>query len=207
MIPRRFALAAFVAALTGQGAAHAQIQSLTLASGEVLRGRYTQQRFLQGFNAPLNSTGSFILAPGRGVVWSSETPFAVVTVMGPDGLIQRVAGGATTHYPASRLPAIARLFEIFDAALSGDWQKMQAVFNVQREGTDGAWKVMLTPLRAGEGGMPLRHVMVRGGNYVDSVEVMRVNGDWDRIEFSQQVPSRGPIDAETSKLLDTANRT
>ena len=64
----------------------------------------------------------------------------------------------------------------------------------------------LTPLRGGEGGLPLRQVLVRGGRYVDSVEVMRVNGDWDRIEFSQQAPSRAPIDAETSELLDTANR-
>ena len=207
MIPRRFALAVSVAMLIRQGAVHAQTQSLSLASGEVLRGRYTQQRFLQGFNAPLTSTGSFILAPGRGVVWSSETPFAGVTVMGPGGLIQRVTGGATTHYPTSRLPAIARLYEIFDAALSGDWQKMEGVFNVRREGVDGAWKVTLTPLRTGEGGLPLRHVQVRGGRYVDSVEVMRINGDWDRIEFSQQAPSRAPIDAETSKLLDTANRT
>jgi hypothetical protein len=197
-----------VTALIGWGGARAQTQSLTLASGEVLHGRYTQQRFLQGFNAPLTSTGSFILAPGRGVVWSSETPFALVTVMGPGGLIQRVAGGATTHYPASRLPAIARLYEIFDAALSGDWQKMAAVFSVKREGTDGDWKVTLTPLRpGGEGSLPLRHVLVQGGRYVNSVEVMRVNGDWDRIAFSQQTPSRAPIDAETSKLLDTAGRT
>ena len=207
MTPRRFALAVFVAALIGQGAARAQTQSLTLASGEVLRGRYMQQRFLQGFNAPLTSTGSFILAPGRGVVWSSETPFAVVTVMGPGGLIQRVAGGATTHYPASRLPVIARLYEIFDAALTGDWQKMAMVFSVRREGTDGAWKVTLTPLPVGDGGLLLRHVLVLGGRYVNSVEVMRVNGDWDRIEFSQQAPSRVPIDAETSKLLDTVGRT
>jgi hypothetical protein len=35
---------------------------------------------------------------------------------------------------------------------------------------------------------------------------MRTNGDWDRIEFSQQAPSRAPLDAEASELLDTASR-
>ena len=29
--------------------------------------------------------------------------------------------------------------------------------------------------------------------------------DWDRVEFSQQAPSRAPLDAETSKLLDAAS--
>jgi hypothetical protein len=192
--------------MIGQGAVPGRAQSLTLASGEVLRGRFTQQRFLQGFNAPLTSTGSFILAPGRGVVWRGETPFVVVTVMGPGGLVQRVSGGATTHYPASRLPAIVRLYEIFGAALSGDWRKLESIFEVRRDGTESDWKVTLTPLRSGEGGLPLRQVVVRGGRYVDSVEVMRINGDWDRIEFSQQAPSRAPIDAETSELLDAAGR-
>ncbi|MEA2804374.1 MAG: hypothetical protein QOE49_4469 [Rhodospirillaceae bacterium] len=192
--------------MIGQSAVPGRAQSLTLASGEVLRGRFTQQRFLQGFNAPLTSTGSFILAPGRGVVWRGETPFVVVTVMGPGGLVQRVSGGATTHYPASRLPAIVRLYEIFGAALSGDWRKLESIFEVRRDGTESDWKVTLTPLRSGEGGLPLRQVVVRGGRYVDSVEVMRINGDWDRIEFSQQAPSRAPIDAETSELLDAAGR-
>ena len=204
MIRRRQSLAVAVVALITIGTSHGRAQSLTLASREVLRGRFTQQRFLQGFNAPLASTGSFILAPGRGVVWRGETPFALVTVMGPGGLVQRVAGGATTHYPASRLPAIVRLYEIFGAALNGDWQKLTSVFDVRRDGTDNDWKVTLTPLRSGEGGLPLRHVVVRGARYVDSVEVVRVNGDWDRIEFSQQAPSRAPLDAETSELLDAA---
>ena len=158
MIRRRHAIALALAAWVGDGAPAAQAQSLGLASGEVLRGRFTQQRFLQGFNAPLTSSGSFIVAPGRGIVWRGEAPFAIVTVMGPGGLVQRVAGGATTHYPASRLPAIARLYEIFAAALSGDWQKLAAVFEVQRDGTANDWTATLTPLRSGEGGMPLRLV-------------------------------------------------
>ena len=206
MIPRRQMLGAALAAALVQGAAISQAQTLTLAGGEILRGRFTQQRFLQGFNAPLTSTGSFILAPGRGVLWRAETPFALITAMGPGGIVQRIVGGATTHYPASRLPAIVRLYEIFGAALSGDWQKLATIFDVRREGTDKAWTVTLTPRRAGNDGLPLRHVVVRGSRYVDSVEVMRANGDWDRIEFSQQAPSRAPLDAEASELLDTASR-
>jgi hypothetical protein len=206
MIARRRALGVALAAALVHGAAAGQAQTLTLASGEVLRGRFTQQRFLQGFTSPLTSTGSFVLAPGRGVLWRAEAPFAMITAMGPGGIVQRIVGGATTHYPASRLPAIVRLYEVFGAALSGDWQKLAAVFDVRREGTDTAWTVTLTPRGTGNDNLPLRNVVVRGGRYVDSVEVTRTNGDWDRIEFSQQAPSRAPLDAETSELLDTASR-
>lgn len=201
MIGRRAVLAAALLA-----APKAMAQKLSLAEGETLRGRFVQQRFLQGFAAPLTSTGSFILAPGRGVVWRGETPFAMTTVMGPAGLVQKVTGGATTHYPASKLPAIAQLYEVFGAALAGDWAKLSPFFSVQRDGAEQAWTVTLMPLRGGEEGLPLSRVVVKGGRYVGSVEVARANGDSDRIEFHGSTPSREPIDRETSELLDTAGR-
>lgn len=180
-------------------------QRLTLRDGEVLRGRFLQQRFLQGFNAPLTSSGLFILAPNQGLIWRGETPFALLTVMGPGGLVQRVAGGATTRYPASRLPLLTQLFEVFGAALGGDWAKLSGIFDIQKTGTAQNWQVMLTPRRS-DGGMPLRSVAVQGDHYVNSVVVARVNGDRDQIEFSQQVASRDPIDSEASELLAMTSR-
>ncbi len=198
MIARRRIVAATLGVLLAPRAAWAQ--SLSLGQDEVLRGRFTQQRFLQGFNAPLASTGSFILAPNRGLIWHGETPFALLTGMGPGGLVQRVVGGATTRYPASKLPMLAQLYEVFSAALGGEWGKLEGIFEVERKGTPTKWQVMLIP-RKKDGGMPLQHVAVQGGRFVNSVEVARVNGDRDTIEFNEQVVSRDPIDSEASELL------
>ena len=202
MIGRRDAIALTLASLLVPRAISAQ--SLMLGDGEALRGRFLQQRFLQGFNAPLTSSGSFILAPRQGLIWRGETPFAILTVMGPGGLVQRVVGGATTRYPASRLPLLTQLYEVFSAALGGDWSKLSGIFDVQKTGTAQSWRVMLTPRRSD--GMPLQSVAVQGDRYVNSVVVMRANGDRDHIEFSQQVASRDPIDSEASELLAMANR-
>jgi hypothetical protein len=203
MIMRRDIVGLAIAALLAPEGLWAQ--SLTLGAGEVLKGRFAQQRFLQGFDAPLNSTGSFILAPHRGLVWSSETPFALVTVMGPGGLVQRVVGGATTRYPSSRLPLLAQLYEVFSAALSGDWEKLDTLFNVKRTSSGNGWEITLTPHRS-DSRLPLSYVQVRGDHYVDAVEVMRVNGDRDRMEFSQQTPSHEPIVGEASELLSMVTR-
>lgn len=205
MIRRRQLLVGVSAAATAFGAASATAQSLVPGAGEILRGRFTQQRFLQGFNTPLTSAGTFMVVPGRGVVWRAQTPFAIITAIGRGGLVQRITGGATTHYPASRLPAIVKLYEIFAAALSGDWPKLDRIFAVQREGGDQSWKVTLKPL-SNDPGMPLQTVVVQGGNYVNSVEIRRVNGDSDRIDFADQALSRIPLDSETAELLETANR-
>jgi hypothetical protein len=178
---------------------------VTLASGEVLRGRFVQQRFLQGFNAPLISSGSFVLAPGRGLIWRGEVPFALTIAISPDGLVQQVEGGATTRYPASRLPLISRLYEVFNAALTGDWKKLETAFQVRRDGADTNWAMTLTP-RQNDAAMPIRDVVVRGRQYVDSVQLSRVNGDSERIEFSGQTVSRGPLDARESDLLGVSRR-
>ena len=53
----------------------------TLEVGQVLRGHFVQERHLKGFNAPLRTEGSFVLAPGKGLIWRAEKPFAVTTVI------------------------------------------------------------------------------------------------------------------------------
>jgi len=163
VIARRRALAATLGALLAPRASGAQ--SLSLGDGEVLRGRFTQQRFLQGFNAPLASTGSFVLVPNRGLIWRGETPFALLTGMGTGGLVQRVVGGATTRYPASKLPLLAQLYEVFSAALEGDWAKLEGIFEVERKGTPAKWQVMLIP-RKKDGGMPLQPAEILTSNEI-----------------------------------------
>jgi hypothetical protein len=66
--------------------------------------------------------------------------------------------------------------------------------------------VTLTPRQAGNTALPISTVTVRGGRYVDAVEVRRANGDWDSIEFSQQTPSRQPVSAETAELFAAVAR-
>src|SRR5215475_1777275 len=54
-----------------------------LREGQILRGHFEQERHLEGFQAPVKSTGTFLLVPGRGLVWRTEAPFAVTTVISP----------------------------------------------------------------------------------------------------------------------------
>ncbi len=76
---------------------------------------------------------------------------------------------------------------------------------MQREGGEQSWKVTLKPLSE-DPTLPLRLVTVPGGRYVNSVEILRTNGDSDRIDFTDQALSRTPLDGETAELLETVNR-
>ncbi len=178
----------------------------TLSEGQVLRGAFVQERFLKGFQAPLKSEGRFVLAPGRGLIWRTETPFAVTTIMSPAGLVQEVKGNETMRLPAARLPFMSKLYTMLGGALTGDWKALEDMFAVERTGDAGAWNLHLTPRRAADPAMPIRAITVRGGRFVDEVEIAKPDGDRDRLTFRDQALAVEPPTADEATLLSSAGR-
>ncbi len=177
-----------------------------LPPGTVLRGKFTQLRFLEGFDKPLRTDGVFTLVSGRGLIWRASAPFAMLTVMGAGGLVQQAAGGAVSRLDAAKVPFIARLYQVFAAALAGDLDGLSDVFVFKREARQAGWRARLSPKAGGGPAMPVRDIVVEGGRFVDLVEVFRATGDRDRVEFSDQMASSGPIDAEETRALAMVER-
>ena len=177
-----------------------------LGEGQVLRGAFVQERFLKGFQAPLKSEGRFVLAPGRGLIWRTEAPFAVTTVMSPAGLVQEVKGNETMRLPAARLPFMSKLYTMLGGALTGDWKALEDMFAVERGGDADAWTLHLTPRRADDPAMPVRAIAVRGGRFVEAVEIVKPDGDRDRLSFRDQALSSAPPSADEATLLSSAGR-
>jgi Outer membrane lipoprotein carrier protein LolA-like len=163
-----------------------------VGAGEVLRGRFDQQRVLAGLSKPVLSRGSFVLAPGKGLIWRVDEPFEIVTVVTPGGLQQKVQGGATTRISADRLPFLRDLFDLLGGSLAGDWTALQRQFRLTRSGDAGAWTALLEP-RSPEGpGMPFASIRLKGGRFMEQVEMIKPNGDRDLLAFSGQAVTAGP---------------
>lgn len=177
-------------------AAAARAEPEAVADGQVLRGRFTQERHLSGFAHPVISEGRFVLAPGRGLLWVTEQPFAVTTAITAEGLTQSVGGRQTAKFDAQRLPFLSQLYTMMGGALAGKWDAMTADFSVQNEGGH----VVLTPLHA-DIGAALRRISLTVSRFVDEVEIDRPNGDFDHLSFSGQTLSTGPLTAEESGAL------
>lgn len=179
----------------------AQGPSQTLTAGQILRGRFRQERRLAGFSAPLRSEGRFVLVAGQGLIWNPQKPFALTTVITPAGLLQEMGGAEISRLPAARLPFLARLYDMLGGAIAGDWRALEREFAVRRAGTDDAWSVSLTPVRADDPSMPFRHISVEGGRFVDRVTMAKPDGDSDALEFFEQTLSPGPATAEEAAIL------
>jgi hypothetical protein len=172
-----------------------------LTEGQILRGRFEQQRFLQGFQAPLKSSGTFVLSPGLGLIWKTEKPFALTTIMSPAGLVQEVGGRETMRMPSARIPFMSKLYAMLGGALTGDWDALSNAFNITRKGEGKSWRLRLEPKRADDPAMPIRAMDLHGSRFLEDVDVIKPNGDHDRIVFlKQKLESAAPTPEETTLL-------
>jgi len=177
------------------------IEVVPLEKGQVLRGRFEQLRFLQGFQAPLKSSGTFVLAPGLGLIWKTEAPFALTTVMSPAGLIQEVGGRETMRMPSARMPFMSKLYAMLGGALTGDWEGLSSAFNIMRKADGKGWRLTLEPISAADPGMPIRAINLHGSRFLEDADIIKPNGDRDSLVFrNQKLESASPT-PEESKLL------
>ncbi|CAA7627918.1 conserved hypothetical protein [Candidatus Terasakiella magnetica] len=174
-----------------------------LKDGDVLRGRFVQERHLTGFAAPLRSAGSFVIAPGRGLIWRAETPFPITTVVSPAGLLQSVGGTETTRLPAQRLPFLTRLYDMMAGALAGDWRALEGSFQVMRQGA----AIKLSPLGGDDpAASQIAGITAKLGQFVDEVEIAKPGGDFDRLTFLDQSLGGGPLGADDAALLERVGK-
>jgi outer membrane lipoprotein carrier protein LolA len=157
-----------------------------LKDGQVLRGRFEQDRFLKGFNAPLKTGGSFTLVAGGGLIWKAETPFAVTTVMSPAGLVQEVDGKKTMSLASTRIPFMTKLYSMLSGALVGNWSDLESTFKIVRSGDAKKWELRFTPAATNDPAMPIEAIVVSGKRLVEDVVVLRADGDRDHLRFSGQ---------------------
>lgn len=171
--------------------------------GEILRGQFVQERHLTGFSKPLISQGRFVLAPGEGLIWTVQSPFPVTTAITPAGLLQKAAETESLSLPASRMPGMSRLYQMLDGTLSGNLGAVEAAFAVTRQGNH----LTLVPRQTGgTEAMPLERLDVETGQFVETVEIHRQDGDFDRIRFSDQSLSAGPLEPDEAQLLRSVGR-
>lgn len=182
------------------------IEVTPLAQGQVLRGRFEQLRFLQGFQAPLKSSGTFFLAPGLGLIWKTEAPFALTTVMSPAGLVQEVGGRETMRMPSARIPFMSKLYAMLGGALTGDWEGLSSAFNMTRKVDGKGWRLKLEPINADDPGMPIRTIDLHGSRFLEDVDVIKLNGDRDRLVFLNQKLETASPTPDESKLLARAGQ-
>ncbi len=176
----------------------------TLAPDQTLHGRFVEERHLKGLSLTLRSEGSFVLAPGKGLIWRIEQPIKTLTIISPVGVRQIVNGSEVQHLDAAGFPVIAHFYDMLSGSLVGNWSAMRHDFAVNSTGDREAWRTVLTPLHPDDpiAGM-LASIVISGSKMVDSVDINRANGDSEHMAFLDQTVSSVPLNGEDARLLNS----
>jgi len=170
--------------------------------GHILRGHFQQDRQLAGFSKPLRTEGSFLLVPGKGLIWFGEKPFANTTIITSAGILQLANGQEAMRLPASQLPGLSHLYEVLGAALTGNIDPLRQTFAITESAQAAQWQLVLKPLHPDSPSMSqLKSLTLSGGHFVDAVEIDKGGGDVDHITFLDQVETAADLSANEKALL------
>jgi hypothetical protein len=160
-------------------------EPVRLAADEGLMGRFSQTRFLEGFEKPIISEGQFYLLPGKALIWKTEKPFKTFMVVDNEGISQSIAGKEVSKLSISRFPALAVLRDVLEDSLSGNWEPLERMTGSKIIKNANSWRLEFVPATS-EMTLPFAALSFEMTNYLDKVEISKGEKDRDVIIFFDQ---------------------
>jgi outer membrane lipoprotein-sorting protein len=152
----------------------------SLSRPAVLRAEFTQTKTVAALTRPLETSGRFIYARERGILWKIELPYRVTYVLDDAGVAELDASGAVSA-SSGQGPGWRHVSRIFRALFAADFQALDQYFVATARGDPAHWEIALDPRPALK---PIfQKVHVRGGRFVDQVSFAETNGDTMTIRF------------------------
>lgn len=147
--------------------------SLQLREPTVVRGAFTQEKYLRALPQPLVSAGTFVLARDRGLLWFLEDPVQQDYRISAAGIARRTPSG--WQQTRQQGPA-TRQNELFLAVLQGDTETLQRDFELELTGTAQAWALTLTP-RSRLLAQIFSSILIQGSATAERIELREAQGD------------------------------
>ena len=168
---------------------HAGVAQTSLSGGKALVGHFQQQRYLAGFDFAINSSGRFRVNAEAGLVWHTLLPFESRLEIAEGAMTQQVGGELVAQHSLKRMPAIGLLGELLQLSFSQNWQQLEHQFGIQPQFNGESWRFEMTTVQLSKNfglTLPLKKIVMEGGQFVNKVTLQRAEGDYDVITFSQQ---------------------
>lgn len=187
------------AANQGDNAALAAIQ----AQGDVLRGRFTQEKHLAELDQPLVSRGQYVIARDHGLIWRVQEPLQATLIISQQQLVQRSDGEQTLRISADQQPGLSVVTAILLAIFQADIERLKTFFHLHSESlAQGGWAIELTPRQASVGEF-IESVRIQGGQSIERIDIRETGGDRSRIQLQQTEAGAGGLTAsEQAEFAD-----
>ena len=173
-----------------------------LQSAPVVRGAFVQSKTLQGFKQPLQSSGRFVLAQGKGMVWQVQQPWASTLRITPDSLQSLQADGSTSFaLQADQEPVLRTINAMLFAVMGADVQTLAQHFHVSGSAQPGkGWQLSLVPREAVLSSW-LQKIELQGQQHVQQVRLQEARGDVSVISMTN-VANAEVMSGDDAALFD-----
>ena len=174
-----------------------------VAQVPLLRGEFRQEKQVAGFRKPLRSSGRFLLARDKGVVWTTLAPFPSETVITQDRILSRQRDGSRrVEVDGRQQPGLRSINAMMFALMSGDTKALTAAFDVKEETGDGkGWRMTLSP-RSRQLAQAFTSVRLAGDRDVRDVELREANGDVTRLHFEAMTETPATLTRDEAARFD-----
>lgn len=147
-----------------------------LAARKSAEARFTEERFVSGFDGPLRAAGTLsFTAPDRFARHTTEPRAESMVVEGNTVVLKR--GGRSRQMALDAVPELTALIEAIRGTLRGDAATLRRHFDTRVEGSAGLWTLTLKP-RDARLASQVREVKISGQqSALRSVELWLAGGD------------------------------
>lgn len=169
-----------------------------LKATPLLHAEFQQTRRLKALSRPLKSSGRLVVSREMGVLWRMDKPMALTIVLGPKGIAEVDAQGRRRMQGAKENAMATRMAGIMKSLLEGRWSGLEELFAVKGQGGPEAWTILLEPRP--QTAAFIKSVRIRGGAFVETIQVEEPAGDTTDIRFQAFQPG-APLTEEERRLL------
>ncbi len=153
------------------------------AAGHVLRGTFVQHKHLAELDHALVSSGRYVVARDRGLLWQVEKPVHSTLVITPKALTESSQGQQTAHISAQQQPALGAVASILLAVFQGNTEQLSHYFDMQRsdDGSSGSALTLIPKTDAVKNF--ITRLKISGGDTVRRIRIDQPGGDYSVIDL------------------------
>lgn len=156
----------------------------------VVRGTFTQRKYLAELERPLISTGRFVVADSYGLLWQIERPIQAQLVITRQHLVRRSNGHEIARIGADRQPALRVVAAVLLAVFQADMDRLRQYFEIEAQSRDqDRWAMTLRPT-GGAVSAFIERLRIQGAAHIERIEIDQPGGDRSVIEL--HVATLGP---------------
>lgn len=149
---------------------------------EMVRGQFEQSKQIAALERPLRSSGDFLMARNRGVLWRTRKPFPQVLKLTQHDIIQEQNGKVRFQLSAEREPAVQVINQALFALFAGDFAALEQSFSSTCKTEGGRWWVVMQPTASALARI-FKEIRLEGANTVQRIELLEASGDRTEMRF------------------------